>query len=279
MMRKRLYQGVKAVLRRSPNIIGGESVWNREWDVLCVLDGCRADTFERVYDGDSDRLTSVASASPTWIARTLGDRGTSDVGCLTANPYAADLDRDAFAYFHLEPMRETDSGVETVPPDTLTARAVDVWRRRDELGVSKFIIHYMQPHAPFRSRPDLFARWSDTDTWGAPIWEALLDNSVRESELRAAYRDNLRWVLDEGVSVLAANCDATIGVTADHGNGVGEWGIYGHPVGAPTRAVREVPWTTIEARDTHQLSPEVSAEPRAVDVQRQLCALGYSRSG
>lgn len=254
----------------------GEPVWGREWDILCVLDGCRHDTFADVYDGEAGSLWSVASTSQTWIPRTFGGRDLSTVGYLTGNPYSSRLPTDEFAYYHAEPVRAV-AGVETVPPRALTRRAIDVWRRRDELGIERLVVHYMQPHAPFRSRPDLTAEYRGTSTWGGTVWRKIARGDVDRDEFMQAYADNLRWVLGgDGIETLKRNADAKIALTADHGNAAGEWGFYGHPKGAPVASVRRVPWATVEGVDTMGTDPTPQAGSDELDTTRQLSALGYT---
>ena len=96
----------------------------------------------------------------------------------------------------------------------------------------------------------------------------------------AAYRANLRYALDD-VEVLLDNLDAErVVLTADHGNGVGEFGVYGHPSDllVPT-AIRRVPWVDTTARDTGDHDPAVwgeSTTPADENVKEQLRALGYA---
>lgn len=251
----------------------GQDVFEREWDVLVVLDGCRCDTFADVFDGLTDCIWSVGATSETWIRRTFGGRDTSSVGMLTGNPFAAQLDADNFAHFHLEPVADVE-GIETVPPEMLTDRAIDVWRRRDQLGVDRLVVHFMQPHVPFRSRPDWFAGWRGTDTWGSVAWRDMVAGEIDRHEWFDAYRDNLRWVLAD-VDRLTHNCDATIALTADHGNAAGEWGLYGHPVGAPISAVRSVPWATVDGADEQTAAPGHQPPETSIDTDDQLAALGY----
>jgi hypothetical protein len=137
----------------------------------------------------------------------------------------------------------------------------------------------MQPHVPFRSRPEWFEEWSETETWGSSIWNRVRTGDISREEIFEAYRDNLEWVWGEdGVSRLRENCDARIGVTADHGNAAGEWGFYGHPVGAPIPSVRHVPWLSLQGSDTESATPKISVDApdgEQRDVKASLEALGY----
>lgn len=135
------------------------------------------------------------------------------------------------------------------------------------------VIHYMQPHVPFRSRPEWFNKNIGSDAWGAEIWRQL-GHDISKQELFAAYEDNLKWVLEDGVNLLSDAVDATVAISSDHGNAAGEWGVYGHPWGAPLREVRRVPWSTIEAVDSGSYSPNI-VDADEYDAADQLEALGY----
>jgi hypothetical protein len=255
--------------------IGGESIWNQDWDVLTVLDGCRYDTFKEEFDPEVDRIRSVGSTSHTWLSKTFSDRDTSSIAYISGNPYASSLDSDEFAYFHLEPVKKTEYGVETVPPEQLTERAIHVWRNREHLDVESMVVHYMQPHVPFRSRPEWFEEWKGTNGWGSGIWSSLRTGELNHEAFFEAYRDNLRWVLEDGIDTLRENCEAQIAITADHGNAAGEWFLYGHPTGGLAPSIRDVPWVILEGNDRKTLSPTITESSTDIDREAQLQALGY----
>lgn len=271
-MRRQLTERIHGQFGR---LVSGTSIWDRgDWDILCVLDACRADTF-REFHPDAESYTSVASTSPDWLERTFGDRDLEHVGYVSANPFAAELDASRFGYFHLEPVVETSSGVETVSPERLLNRAVTAWREAD---IEYIIIHFMQPHVPFRSRPEWFGAYCGDETWGTRLAWAMADGEIDRAEWLAAYRDNLSWVLEDGVEPLRELVDATVAVTADHGNAHGEWGLYGHPPGCAISAVREVPWYSFEAQRVRDDFEPVDLESRALtdaETKAQLEALGY----
>lgn len=253
--------------------LSGESVWEREWEILCILDGCRVDTFREVY-GECETIRSVASTSPVWLDRTLKKQKTSDIGYISGNPHAANLTAEEFAFFHLENVTETEHGIETVPPDVLTDRAINAWRKRKELGINKLIVHYMQPHVPFRSRPEWFKNNKGELGWGSDIWGEIRYD-IDKDELFEAYKDNLEWVLgDNGVERLLRNVNANVAISSDHGNAAGEWNFYGHSKGAPIKQVRNVPWVTVDAEDTNERNPTIT-ETEEYNVEKSLEALGY----
>ena len=139
----------------------------------------------------------------------------------------------------------------------------------------------MQPHTPFRSRPEWFDSAADKDGdlrtgWGQGFAE-LRDGDYTRDQFTAAYRDNLDWVLQE-VDRLRQNADGQLALSADHGNGLGEWGVYGHPEGINVKAVRQVPFVTVEASDTESSMPETresTPTDSREDVDERLRRLGY----
>lgn len=265
-------RGLLDIASRRIDPFVGATIWDLcDWDICCVLDGCRVDTFRSLRD-DAHAYWSVASTSQDWLARTFDGRDLSAVAYVTGNPYAPELDTDAFAHFHHAPVRGVE-GIETVPPDVLADRAIEAWRRRDALGIDRLVVHFMQPHVPFRGKAEWFQDYYGTDTWGSSIWHDVGETIDRQDWLWA-YRDNLAWALVDGVGRLAGNADATIGVTADHGNAAGEWGYWGHPGGCLHPAVRKVPWLTVEGTDRATVEPETPSAGD-VDPQQQLEALGY----
>lgn len=257
-------------------LLPSDSIWDQDWDVLCVLDGCRLDTFREVADEDCDSLCSVGSTSQTWIPRTFDNYDTSEIAYITGNPFSTRTNTNEFGYYR-EIGVESINGVETVSPKKLTDCAIRAWRKRDDIGINQLVIHYMQPHVPFRSRPEWFEEWEGDETWESSIWEGIRTGKVSRDTLFDAYRDNLRWVWEEtGVARLRENCDAQIAVTADHGNAAGEWGFYGHPEGAPVPSVRHVPWVTLSGEDSKQVKPDLILEKDDDrDVEESLEALGY----
>jgi len=318
-------------------------VWERDWDVLVLLDGCRLDLCRAVAaDGDHDVLPepgaiddiwSVGSQSAEWMAETFQPRYAAamrETAYVTGNPFSAQSgDQLAAVDTGPLPLREADFGwlheawrtawrddaVSTIPPAPLTDAAIAAWRRRDDLGLDRVIVHYMQPHTPFRSRPDWFLGTAAVDEWGSvgdedpdddaeldvedldpqtreflealdadgavgrDPWTRLRDGELPGDEFRAAYRDNLEWVLGD-VARLVENCDGRVAITSDHGNAAGEFGVWSHPPAVHLPALRAVPWVDLAGVDRHTVAPglpdpataETSADEKAGE---RLVDLGY----
>lgn len=308
---RELYVG--ALRYTAGRVYSGTPVWERDdWEVLCIMDACRHDVFQEVCESGrydwlpekAESIASVGSMSPEWISNTFNPdeygRDMSDTAYISGNPFTQkdytnweNLPVEDQDLAHLDESWQTDwvqddddLNISTIPPEALTERAIDVWRRRDELGVDRMVIHYMQPHAPFRSKPEWFGSTRDLDAFGEPtketaskdIWHQLRDGLVDEDEFWRAYRDNLEWGLDS-VETLRENCEATIAVSSDHGNGMGEWSTWSHPPGSPVPALRNVPWVATTGRDTETVTPTIDTSTEEdISVDDRLEALGYKEA-
>jgi hypothetical protein len=266
---------IKRIRETVTLMMGGVSIWEKDWDVLLILDGCRVDIFKQIFD-DTESVTSVATTSRTWIKRTFNNNEyLNNVGYITANPFYTEADTDRLGYFHAEGVVETDYGIETVPPRTLAEHAIDVWRRRQTIGIDQLVIHFMQPHTPFRSRPEWFECAVGENRFSGDFWRRFRNGGFERDNVWSAYQDNLEWVVDEAVDPMRQNIEGQIALSADHGNLLGEYGIYGHPVGFPITAVREVPWKTLDGVDEGTIQPEQVSVSNTIDTESQLKALGY----
>jgi len=267
----------------------GTNVFDREWDVLVVLDACRTDLLRSVapefdFTGDVDEIRSVGSSSSEWLENTfLGHPETPRTAMVTGNTWTDRyLDADDFAALDEVWKYAWDDALGTVPPAAVTDRAVAHARERDP---DRLVVHYMQPHHPFVPAPldgdEGLARTGSHSNTGNP-WVSLRRGEVAVEDVWDAYEANLRYVLPE-VESLLANVDGRVAVTADHGNLFGEWGLYGHPMETPVPALLSVPWAEATGRDRGAREPAIEP-PEPLPVSRvyganadrdRLAALGY----
>jgi hypothetical protein len=278
---KELYVGA---LRRTEPIFGrGEHVFERDWDVLLLLDACRVDLMAEVADeydflDSPETLHSVGSSSIQWIERTFADEYRDELQntvYVTGNPFSKRVLADGDLLALDEVWRyawDDDRG--TIPADPITDRAIAAGREHD---YDRLVVHYMQPHFP--SIPDPLSDGMNTSTlgdgegWDTP-WHMLRRGELDEATVWASYRANLEYVLDD-VATLLENLDAdTVAISADHANAKGEWGIYGHPK-VPIKAIREVPWYETTARDTGAYEPELEPGVERGAIEDKLESLGY----
>lgn len=94
-----------------------------------------------------------------------------------------------------------------------------------------------------------------------------------------AYYDNLRYVF-ESVNTVLENVNGRVVVSADHGNALGEWNMWGHRAYVPFRAVREVPWDERDCVDektyeSDTVLSDIRESGADEDVEDRLRSLGY----
>ncbi|WP_212750775.1 hydrolase [Haloterrigena sp. H1] len=258
-------------------------MYERDWDVLVLLDACRVDLLEEVADeysflDDPQMLTSVGSSSIEWLENTFVDEYTHEMGetaYITGNPFSKRVLSTEDLLVLDEVWRyEWDEKRGTIPARAITDRAITAGREND---CERLIIHYMQPHFP--SVPEPLSDGMNAETlgdgegWDSP-WHRLQRGELDQETLWSSYRENLRYVLDD-VTLLLENLDAeTVVISADHGNAAGEFGVYGHPK-VPLKPIRNVPWYETTANDTESYVPEREIGVDQGKIEEKLGALGY----
>lgn len=266
------------------------NIYDRDWDVLVILDGCRVDVMTEVareygFIEAVDSISSAGSMSVEWMNNTFDSSEYGDemarTAYVTANVFSEEtIDADSLQHLDEVWRYGWDEAVNTIPPRTVTDRAITMSREEQP---DRLIVHYMQPHHPFIADAEL--RQFDVDPFGRDntgegthytAWGALRRGMVSRADVWRAYKANLRLVLDE-IALLRKNIDAdTLVLTADHGNAAGEWGIYDHPIGFPHPSVKQVPWVETTATDTESYVPNsIETEDTTSDVESRLEALGY----
>lgn len=277
--------------RIGPVLNYGKPYWGEDWDVLVILDACRLDLMREVaaeFDflpAHIDAHTSPASASREFLERHVQANSAAGEIERTALVSGNAFTRERFVqdadWASLDEVwrHSWDDDHGTVLPRSVTDAAI---RQHREGGHDRLIAWYMQPHAPF-----IGAEWSngfdrkegfgnpDGHDDGKSVWYQLRDGEISESQLWAAYKDNLRAVLEE-VQLLVENVDGRVVVTSDHGNAIGEYGIYGHPLYNWAPVLKRVPWIELQGRgkETHKPQPQ-SVGTSDMTVDERLEALGY----
>jgi hypothetical protein len=288
--RRSVYElGLGALRRLDRTVPFGTPIWDREWDVLLVLDACRADLMAEVADEyafvDDGHVTSIAGGSRSWMLRNFDPEYRAEMSrtaYVTGNPFSDEVLADHDFATMLEVWRHAwDDDLNTIPARAMTDVAIDQWRTGD---ADKMIVHYMQPHHPFVPDPmDSGMNRANPSKPDYPIWQQVRDGVVELDAVWEAYRENLRYVLDD-VAVLLDSIDAeSVAISADHGNAIGEYGLYGHG-DFPIPPIRRVPWSVTRATDTESYEPELSvsavhgSQRRDVgdgEVAEKLRDLGY----
>jgi len=300
----RLEQTADAVLKvLSSWFPHGVDVFDEEWDVLVILDACRADAMDEMADeydfaASGTSVWSRGSATREWVPHTFtrsNMREIRDTALVTANPTSRwglghesqpqwpefskrltrwdTVDPDDFLEFdevwQYGP-KNPFSG--TVVPCAVTDRAISVWR---STSPERMIVHYLPPHQPYGARA-LRENRSLNDVERAP-WEALKGETPREA-VWGRYLEELAFGLDS-VRTLIEDIDAErIVLTSDHGEAFGEFGLYAHPM-IPIPQLRKVPWVETSGRGRNEytptLEPASGTDTVEGEVEEQLELLGY----
>lgn len=288
----------ESLLRQLRPLLDNEPdyVLDKEWDVLIILDACRVDALEEVADEyeflpnpPHETVWSADSYSEGWLRENfMGKQALKHrkrmrrLAHISGNPFTDIFDGDEFKVLDEVWKYGWDTETGHMPPEPITDSAISYHRENDP---EQMLVHYMQPHAPFVGENATgyeidvshFGETAETIGDRTP-WELLRDGKMDEDRVWEAYLDTLRVGLDS-VETLLKSIDAeTVVISADHGNGIGEWGIYGHPRHIPLAPVRQVPWVTTKATDTGEYTPSeknVEQDSNSVNREEQLKSLGY----
>lgn len=248
ILQKAAWKGLEKPEREPTNIT------QKDWKNLIIIDACRADTYKEVI-GDTDTIISVGSSSSEFIKNSYSKEDFSDTICITANPYYSNLHferltgKKAEEVFHeIFRVYETDWDEEnnTVMPQKMVEKvktAEKLWPEKRK------IIHLMQPHYPFIENTVTGqgfegAKDKGTDLDKTNVWDKAMLGIIEHEEIIDAYEKNLEYVMPF-VEEIADNLTGKTVLTADHGNLIGEKGLYGHPSGCKAKGLTEVPWKEV----------------------------------
>jgi hypothetical protein len=262
----------------------GVPIYERDWDLLIIVDACRIDLMQEVapdyeFIDTISPIRSLNSATWKWMEENFVqryDQEMSDTAYVCGNPFSEHkLEPNDFVVLE-EVWRDIWEEPGTVPPRAVTDVAIETSR---ECHPERLIAHYMQPHCPFISNPKLM----DTNELnnfvgyheGDDVWDRLAMGELNREEVWISYRENLKIALNE-IGILLNNIDAeTAIITSDHGNALGEWLIYGHPPEMPLDCLRTVPWIKTTAVDQKTREPNTNFGASDMTREKKLTALGY----
>ncbi len=234
-----------------------------DWDVLIVLDACRADTFGEVC-GIAEVVRAAGPCTPVWVRAAgplLQERGAV---YFSANPVVDREVRKCGLGIEIVPVWENQWGrftaqqIPSVHPLSVNG-VVAAHVQMGRLDGRPLVVHYVQPHSPYIGAvPLAFARWGGAGgPAGGEFGEACHalrrpGNAVKRGDitweqLRAAYRANLELVWHAAQQLAGALPSRRIIVTADHGELLGEDGRFGHEGHWDHPALLSVPWRALTA--------------------------------
>lgn len=247
----------------------GVDIFAEDWDNLLLLDACRYDEFERLWDstGNLEHRISRGSSSNEFVRGNFRGRELFHTVCVTANPWYLNVDEvQVHAMIPLvgEEYRDEETGA--VTPETVSKHAKEA---AEEYPNKRLVVHYMQPHTPYigptgREHFDGFRTRSDLAQNNG------VSGGFEVEKLRLAYRENLEIVCDEVADLLNVLNGKTV-ISADHGEMFGEKHFpipmrdYMHPHGIDNEVLTKVPWLVRDNGDRRRV---VSEEPQAKDEER-----------
>jgi len=157
-----------------------KNLLEEKWDFLIILDACRYDYFKDVYrnylDGNVKKAISPAIHTMDWLNKVFPNY-YDNIVYISANPYinskieVTDPDGNKYKgkkhFFKIIDVWKWgwDSKLGTVPPGEVNKAVVKV---KDNYRNKRFIVHYIQPHAPYISKnyaPYIPAMKSVEETW------------------------------------------------------------------------------------------------------------------
>jgi len=230
-------------------------ILSRKWDILIILDACRYDVFRELYGSEFNVLEGESEGSCTveWFYNTfvVDNVRLDDVVYVSGSPYVSNhLTRlDNMSYYgknHFFRVVDVwDFGFRKVG----YAYVVDPQMVYNWFNIVKtihknkrFIVHFMQPHAPYPHCKELSKYY--IDKVGYPdlkLWEAMRKGEVNPKLALECYKNNLQWVMKYVYKIVENNRDKRIVITADHGEAFGEHGLYDHPCYRSEDVLRKVP--------------------------------------
>lgn len=247
-------------------------VVDESWDVLVILDACRYDVLnaENPWSADCHCAVSQESNTGPWFEYNflnIPKQQAGDIVYVTANPRVSSANIPTDWFEDLEEVHEYawDADIGTVHPDDLTDAAL---RMHDRYPDKRLVAHYIQPHGPLAGSSD-----PSLSTYS---YERLQKGEVSKEYVMEMYSQSLHYAL-QAVDRLVEHVDGRVVVTADHGESLGEGGLYGHPPHSKSKYLLQVPWIELEGRGTPipESLLERRTERKTVDRDQRLRDLGY----
>jgi len=265
----------------------GISVIDQDWDTLLVLDACRYDYFEAVYDnffgGELRKIKSKGSHTEEWLEENFPGK-YDDIVYISANPKTkiSQIEGNFFKVYRLYKER-WNNNYNTVLPSMVTKKTIQI---REKYPNKRIISHFIQPHAPYIGNVSLTPGQEN----GVIGCEKLFDSfrfgngACKLKKLSHAYKTNLEEVLSEAAKIPNALDKDKIIITSDHGELFGEYGLWHHPINLHVPELVDVPWFEIEGVkegvsevDFKLGSEDVDVEEvsEEEEIKKKLESLGY----
>jgi hypothetical protein len=221
------------------------------FDNVVILDACRYDTY-RDQVGSHEHRYSLESNTYGYVKQNFSQRELSNTVYVTGNPHFSPklfqeitgrLPGKVFhEIYHTYDYAWSDENSTCMPRDIIR----DAKSARKLFPQKRMVVHFMQPHYPFvtSSLPKKGMN-NNLASSATSVWEDVMHGKISHKEAIKGYQSNLEYVMTF-VEELVSELDGSTVITSDHGNFLGENGIYGHPEGFNATVVRKVPWDVRE---------------------------------
>ena len=272
---------------------------NGESWMLIVLDACRYDYFNREFVsafGTDDEILPVRSEARDtfeWLSTVWAGSWSMPYvsGAVPVNDRELDFEDEylqrLYGEFqptdHLHDIRSVwregwDASLGTCPPEPV----VEAVR---ETNTDRVVAHIQQPHTPYIGKErelghadDYSADPLQGEPTDKPIWKRVERGDISDIRLGELYRSNLQRTRDSLFELVSLGLERhdRVAITADHGEALGEFGIYAHPRTPEHPMVRRIPW--VEVTDIHadwKYFGAAESQETEMPVQERLEALGY----
>lgn len=265
----------------------GTNIFDHDWDTLIVLDACRYDLFKTfaprhdVYEDFSaiSSIRSIASMTPIWLQRTFEN---APAGLVSSTHYVSGAGQSErclgdFDLHQIDHVWKYAMDPETgqTRPEAITDAAIDAIHSS---SADRIVVHYPDPHAPFLHCIGKYESRGIEQGDTQNIWTGLKEGRFDKDEIWTDYGQNLLRILDE-VETIVQDVEGDIVITSDHGNAMGEWGVYGHPAHVPIAVIRQVPWVKTQGKGNHTYTikgkKSMTTESSEPSLEEHLRALGY----
>jgi len=217
-------------------------VVKEEWDNLIILDACRYDYFKDEYSkylkGRLNKKNSLGGTTEEWLRKNFDKK--NDIVYISANPFINNLKRKgqfwSSNFYKVVSLWNLawDEELGTVKPERMVKEANKIIKKYPS---KRKIIHFIQPHTPYITKSKEF---NDSINFSALFPDKTIKNKL--GEVKKAYRENLRAVLKE---LKELNLEGKTVISSDHGELLGEHGLFFHLKGVYFKELVEVPWLII----------------------------------
>lgn len=226
-----------------------EAMFEKEWDNLIILDACRHDIYEEVAGKEVEKRVTLGSTSREYMEENYSKGDFPDTVYVSANGFLTDemmekyIGRTGIFHEKYETVRtDWDEDFGHVLPKAVVR---DGESARKLFPEKKKIFHFMQPHNPFYGYNFGDTKDGFFETNSVNSYVKAERGEISREKIIEGYKHNLEFVLDE-IQEFIENLEGKTVITADHGELLGENGLYGHPHGSDAKVLREVPWDVVK---------------------------------